>query len=278
MREGRTIRIGAFARVAGVSVVTLRHYEEVGILQPRQIDPATGYRSYDLDQLPRLNRLLALRDLGFSLEQIRLLLAEPLSLERLQGMFLLQQVQTQQMLAQEQGRLLRIAARLHQIEQEGTLPKFDVSVKQVDELLVASVRDLIALDGGVGQNYGKVAAYLEQQHVPVRPPVIVLLHSRTQIQGTRLYLDVEVALSIVQPLPGNEEITIRSLPASEMACTIHMGMDMQIGQAYAALQRWMADNQYQVTGPARQIRLKYGPEVDPTHYITEVQYPIRAID
>jgi len=70
MRERTVLKIGEFARVNQVSIATLRHYEKSGLLKPLELDPDTGYRYYSLDQLPRLNRILALKELGFSLEQI----------------------------------------------------------------------------------------------------------------------------------------------------------------------------------------------------------------
>jgi DNA-binding transcriptional MerR regulator len=59
------IKIGDFARLSQVSVVTLRYYDEMDLLKPVNVDPFTGYRFYSSDQLPRLNRILALKDLGF---------------------------------------------------------------------------------------------------------------------------------------------------------------------------------------------------------------------
>ncbi len=80
------IRIGDFARFSRVSVKTLRHYDEIGLLKPGKVDEWTGYRYYALDQLSQLNRILALKDFGLSLEQIGQLLKEGLSLAQLQGM------------------------------------------------------------------------------------------------------------------------------------------------------------------------------------------------
>ncbi len=97
MRERTMLKIGEFARVAQVSIATLRHYDQCGLLKPNELDPDTGYRYYSLDQLARLNRILALKELGFSLEQVAHLLEKDLSLEQLRGMFTLKQAQTQQM-------------------------------------------------------------------------------------------------------------------------------------------------------------------------------------
>ena len=65
------LRIGDFARLGGVTVRALRHYEAEGLLASAQVDEATGYRSYRFEQLAALDRILALRDLGFSLAEIR---------------------------------------------------------------------------------------------------------------------------------------------------------------------------------------------------------------
>lgn len=110
------LRIGEFAQIGQVSVATLRHYDQDDLLKPAALDPDTGYRSYALDQLPRLNRILALKDLGFPLGEIAHLLDTDLSPERLRGMFVAQQAHVQETIAAEQARLARIAARLRQIE------------------------------------------------------------------------------------------------------------------------------------------------------------------
>ncbi|HVU11018.1 MAG TPA: helix-turn-helix domain-containing protein, partial [Phototrophicaceae bacterium] len=132
------IKIGDFARLSQVSVPTLRHYDEIGLLKPVQVDPFTGYRYYSVSQLPRLNRILALKDLGFSLEQIEQVLNSDLSLEQLRGMIKLRQAEQQQHLSDEQSRLTRISARLRQIELEDSMPNYDVILKTVAPMIIAS--------------------------------------------------------------------------------------------------------------------------------------------
>lgn len=272
------LKIGEFARIAQVSIATLRYYEKVGLLKPAELDPETGYRFYSLDQLPHLYRLLALKDLGFSLQQVARLLEEELTLEHLQGMFILKQAHTQQMIDTEQARLIRIAARLRQIEQEGKMPTYEILLKQVDALLVASVREMVPLDRGlgrgVGQSVGKVVSYLHQQGIQPGSPMLVLLHSRTELRDDGLFLDVETAFPLSAPLPDNDQVVNRTLPGGVMACTVHTGADLFLGQAYAALYRWIQDNGYQVISPARQVRLSYSEQMEPAQYVTEVQFPV----
>ena len=102
------LKIGDFSKLAKVTVKTLRLYAEMGLLMPTWTDRFTGYRYYTLDQLPRLNRILALKELGLTLEQIRQVLESNLSTDELRGMFYLKQVEIQQRLVEEQLRLARI--------------------------------------------------------------------------------------------------------------------------------------------------------------------------
>ncbi|CAM5609670.1 hypothetical protein SCALM49S_00040 [Streptomyces californicus] len=78
--------IGDFARYGRVSPRMLRHYDAVGLLHPDRTDPATGYRLYGAAQLARLNRIIALKDLGFTLQQVAAVLDEQVGPEELRGM------------------------------------------------------------------------------------------------------------------------------------------------------------------------------------------------
>ena len=82
-------RIGTAARLAQVSVRTLRHYDDVGLLSPAKVDSETGYRWYGPEQLARLHRILALRDLGVPLGEIAELLGKDVTVEHLRGILLL---------------------------------------------------------------------------------------------------------------------------------------------------------------------------------------------
>jgi DNA-binding transcriptional MerR regulator len=73
------LSIGHFARHGRVSVRMLRHYDAIGLLQPAYVDRATGYRSYDAGQLSRLNQIVALKGLGFTLQQVRSILDDEVS-------------------------------------------------------------------------------------------------------------------------------------------------------------------------------------------------------
>jgi DNA-binding transcriptional MerR regulator len=145
-RVNRMIRIGDFSRLSRVSIKTLRYYDEVELFKLIEVDRFTGYRCYSASQLPRLNRILALRDLGLSLEQIAQVLNEGISPEHLRGMLRLKRAELQQHIASEQERLARVEARLNIIEMEDRMPEYDVVIKQVEpQLLLESVILFLAI-------------------------------------------------------------------------------------------------------------------------------------
>lgn len=274
MKEQNVLKIGEFARLAQVSLATLRHYEKSGLFKPVALDPDTGYRYYTLDQLPRLNRILALKDLGFSLEQIARILEEELPLEQLRGMLTLKQAQTQQMIDAEQERLTHIAARLRQIEQEGKMPDYEILLKQVEPLLVASIRSRVPAISEWEQLHETLSSYLQEQGVHASQAGLLLLHSRHEQHGESVTIDIEVAVPLPVAPPGNEQIQIRTLPGALMASAVHTGGDLLLGRAHMALHHWMEESGYRLVGPPRLLHLQRAGDINPGATVTEMQFPV----
>src|SRR5512142_1157391 len=114
-------KIGDFSKLAHVSIKTLRYYDEIGLLRPGEIDRFTGYRYYAATQLSRLNRILLLKGLGLSLDQIGRLLESDLPPDQLRGMLKLRRAEIERSIEEEETRLTQVEALLTQIEQEHTL-------------------------------------------------------------------------------------------------------------------------------------------------------------
>jgi effector-binding domain-containing protein len=268
------IKIGDFSKLSLVSVKTLRYYDEMGLLQPLETDRSTGYRYYSLDQLPRLNRILALKDLGFSLEQIAPALSNGITLEQLRGMLRLKQAEQQQRVQEEQERLVRVEARLRQIEMEASVLKYDVVIKKLEPVKVASVRRIIENPQAVGKLFDEIFTYLGKKGVrPIGPPYGIW-HDPDYREKD---LDAEVAVPVAQSFPAGDGIQPGELPPVPVAaCVIHPGPYENFSQAYTALIGWVNTNGYHVAGPYREIYLRGpGPQpVDPSTYVTEIQVPV----
>ena len=133
-------RIGEFAQIAQVSGRQLRFYDQLGLLQPAHTDARTGYRYYSIRQLPLLNRILALKELGLSLEQIGPLLANEISPGELRAMLTMKRAQLEQSLSEEQARLRHIESRIAQIDSQGGIKDYDVILKSVPSMPFLSLR------------------------------------------------------------------------------------------------------------------------------------------
>ena len=280
-------KIGDFSRISQVSVKTLRYYDEIRLLKPAHVDRFTGYRYYSVDQLGRLHRILALKDLGLSLEQIARLLDDELPPAQIRGMLRMRQMELEQQVREDQARLARVEARLRQIEQEDKMPTYDVVLKKVEPQTVVVIRDVISTYGDQGSLWKELSVYLEQHGAKAIGPSLTIYYDTEYRERD---VDVEVATPVSAPLPGNERVKVRELPGTElMACVIHQGSYDTLDQAYAALLTWIEANGYRVTGPDREVYLRCpGNDYDapeavgyeeyladtPGACVTEVQFPV----
>jgi effector-binding domain-containing protein len=189
-------------------------------------------------------------------------------------MFQLKQAHIQQVIEAEQARLARIAARLRQIEQEGTMPAYEILVKQIDPLLVAATRANVSIEDDLSQLYGRIFAYLDQRGVQQVQSDLLLRYSRYTWQHEGMYADVELAVPLRAPLPGNDLVSVRTLPGGLMASTVHTGDALSLGRAYLALHRWMEENGYRFSGAPREVYLQRGEYRGPASAVTELLFPI----
>ncbi len=128
--------IGDFSRLGQVSVRMLRYYNDLDLLKPAYIDRFTGYRYYTSEQLPRLNRILALKDLSIPLEKIADLLQQNLPLVKLQNLLRSKKIELEQQIQVDRSRLNRLSARLHHLEREGYATASYCILKKPVEIIV----------------------------------------------------------------------------------------------------------------------------------------------
>jgi DNA-binding transcriptional MerR regulator len=264
-------KIGDFSKLSQVSVKTLRYYDEIGLLRPSEIDRFTGYRYYTASQLSRLNRILLLKDLGLSLDQIGRLLQSDLPPDQLRGMLKLRQAEIERSIEEEEARLARVAALINHIEQENTImSQYDVVIKKVAPLRIASVRDVVANYGAQSELWNELEAYLAQHNVKPVAPCLTIDHNDSYKERD---VDLEVCEVIDAALPVTDRVKVRELPAVEqMACTVHHGPFNQLNQGYQALMQWAEANGYRFTGPSREVYLQVSD--DETSNVAEIQIPV----
>lgn len=267
-------KIGEFSKLSQVPVKTLRYYDEIGLLKPAEVDRFTSYRYYSAAQLPRLNRILALKDLGLSLAQIAELLDGDLPAEQIRGMLRLKQGEVRQKLEEEQARLARVEWRLRQIEQEGEMSVEEMVIKKVPAMTVASLRDVIPTYGDVGQLYGELFKYVGRHRARPSGPALAIYHDQEYRERD---VDAEAAVPVSKSIPPSDRVNVRELPVvEEMACIVHQGSYDTMGEAYSKLMSWIEANGYRICGPNREVYVK-GPRLlrRASSYVTELQVPVK---
>lgn len=281
-------KIGDFSQLGQVSIRTLRLYDELGLLKPAQIDRFTGYRFYTIDQLPRLNRILALKDLGLSLDQIGELIKRDLPAEQLRGMLMLKQAEIETQMQEIQAQLRRVAARLNQIEREGKPPQYEVVLKTVEAQTIISCRrvvpDLSEMQAYRCEMYETLYRWLAAHQIAsVEPELAIYTNAEYVERDIDMELGTPIDPRTLNVATPPESIAIRELPAVEtMASVIHKGDMWDIGQAMVALYSWIGSHGYASNGPYRELHLFWRElEIETEQFrniVIEMQIPIVSLD
>ena len=268
--------IGEFARLGGVSVRTLRHYDEIGLLRPASVDPGTGYRGYTAQQLGQLNRIMALKDLGLSLTQARRLL-DGITLDELRGMLLLRRAQLEHELEQHKNQLLGVEGRLRSIAREDAMPADDIVAKKIPAMGAVVIAGQAPAFGP--ENIVPVVNRLAEQFDQLG------IHDRVKEAGPRLifyeYEDgenvtVHLALPVTEapgelPAPAH----YRVLPQVEAAITVRSGPAASIfPMVYHDLARWIDERGCHAAGPGREVWVNEVHDIaDVAQQVFEIQLP-----
>ncbi|MBP8252211.1 MAG: MerR family transcriptional regulator [Herpetosiphon sp.] len=269
------LKIGEFSHISGVSIQTLRYYDTIGLLKPASVDQWTGYRLYTFAQLQRLNRILALKDMGFSLDEIASMLKQIIEPQHLRQLFQQRQRDMHQQISTMLGQLQRLELRLQLIEQEGIMPSTEVTLKHLDPVLVASRRIIVPENNGhpVGlpEAFDEVTSYVRTQRGETMGSCMAVWHTPVEANHNE---DVEAVIPLVHPIAGNERITIHHLPAVEVASLLHHGAFNLFDQSYQVLLKWIEDHGYRINGAFREV---YHDMSDSKNVAVEIQFPVSKI-
>jgi effector-binding domain-containing protein len=269
----RMFKIGDFAKLNRVSVSALRFYDTAGLLKPIKTDDFSGYRYYSAEQMPRLNRILTLKEMGFSLEEILLIIDSQHPKDSFSLLMEIKYKEIQGKIKEEQDRLLKLKTFMDYYKQEEAMINYDVLLKKVDTIKVAGRRDLVSDYGAQGPLWEELVTYIESNHVKMVPPCMAIYYDEPADNNL---VDLQVVEPIVGTLKGNDRITVGDLAAvEEMAYVVHKGSYQSISLAYKAISKWIEDNGYHIVGPQRELYLKgeWDSESE-EEYITEIQVPV----
>ena len=187
------LKIGNFSRIAGVSVRLLHYYEELGLFQPARIDPLTGYRYYQSEQVMILNKILALKELGLTLQEIKLYIDEEISRDELKGMLKLKKSQVYQSIKDELLRLKQIEHRLQQLENDDMPSSADVIIKPVAGQRYIATRNNAVHLSEFQTMVNRLLTIIRERKLQIPGTLTILEHSETFPDQ---YLDLEIGFAL----------------------------------------------------------------------------------
>ena len=267
------LRIGDFARLGGVTVRALRHYEAEGLLAPAHVDPDTGYRSYSFDQLTALDRILALRDLGFPLKDVRALLASKSDVASLVRRLGQQRSRLAAELELQTARLKRLEALQSAISQDPAAAGLSVRMRCIPDMRVLALRARVKSPGApIAALFEEAEALASRHRVDASP--FLLFHAPLEVEAC-------VPVRSGCPLPR-----VRTVAGAALAGSLtYSGSYAQTESLQARMVRWLERSGLRVSGPWREVYHRFGADqrgyrlpsrrlaARPTELVTELQVP-----
>jgi DNA-binding transcriptional MerR regulator/effector-binding domain-containing protein len=271
----KMLSIGRFARLTGVTVKALRHYDELGLLRPAHVDEWTGYRWYERSQLREAVAVRRLRTLRVPLDEVAVLihsddksLREALAVHRarLEG----ELVETRQILTE-------LDALIEGKEQLVTDVTLDLPLVDEPAGRFAVAAERVRVDDMftyVPETIIRVREWLDAQHVPcIDPPLSIFLGA-----GIDEWLDVEVGWPIGDAaLEGSDGIVVRELPPARAVEHVHYGPFEGLPDVYRALEPALRERGFEPLGLAREQYIGHPNNTsDPADYETRIVWPVRT--
>ncbi|MEM8862925.1 MAG: MerR family transcriptional regulator [Chloroflexota bacterium] len=273
-------RIGEFSQIAQVSGHLLRHYDDIGLLKPAHVDEWTSYRYYSAHQLADLNRIMALKDLGLSLDDIGAMMSDNVSPNEMRSLLTNQKSKIEQMIQAEMARLARVEARLNQLENKEA-DDLDIVVKSIptQPYLSTNCRMRFLDDGPdvVRAITNKVGSAFKSKQL--KQFTAIFPHDNYQEE------DVDLEVGFVMAKPTNKELEIenvgtlamRELPeVEEMATVVQHENHHILFHVYEGVGKWVEDNNCQISGPIRKLYITPPDPENKDRALVELQFPIQS--
>lgn len=253
----------------------LRHYNEIGLLVPKSTDSFTGYRFYSEDQLPVVGRINALKDMGFSLTTIVEILKSYDDPQALAGFLAVKQSEVQAEAKEAERRLLLLDTAIKRLRKDGTVMSYNVTLKELPERYVASVRKVIPSY----QQEGMLWGILMQETAPLEmqdgdPCYTLAIFHDGEFKESNV--DVEVQKSVRGSYKNTENVVFKTEPPVLIASATYKGSYEKVDAVNEAVANWVNDNGYDFNGLSFNIYHVSPHETqNPDEYVTEVCYPVK---
>ncbi|WP_036720145.1 MerR family transcriptional regulator [Paenibacillus harenae] len=272
-------KIGAFAKLSGVTVKALRHYDELGLLKPARVDEESGYRYYTAEQLLTIRRIAGFKEQGLTLETMRSLLTGPVNLTQAESTLLEKRKDLERQIQEAQRHLADVDERLARIdshalaEEEG---KF--LLRSVEPVLVASIREELP-KGELCLLLDELKKYVRSHGEETERETTVIWHRRAD--NEELLSDIEVAIPVSKPIPDSPRVRNYQLPGMKAAASYTHRCDPYKDNCKAseALLAWIADvgGRPLKSSPFREIYLTSDKDIYGRHRMAEAIVPLEQV-
>ncbi|GAA0136195.1 MerR family transcriptional regulator [Paenibacillus sp. YSY-4.3] len=272
-------KIGAFAKLGGVTVKTLRHYDELGLLKPVRVDEESGYRYYRADQLLTLRRIAGFKEQGLTLEAMRPLLIGPASPMDAERMLLEKRKELERQIEEAQRQIAEVDERLDRIAWDGAAAKEGTFLfRSLEPVLVASIRETLPRSQ-LCLLLDELKQYVGSHGEEPDGRLTIVWHSRADCGEEPS--DIEVAISIPKSIQSSGRVMIHQLPGiKEAASYIHQcNPYIDDCKAIEALGVWIASEGYRPIEqiPFREIYLTSDKDIYGQYRMAEAVVPVERI-
>lgn len=277
MWKGRIkmLKIGDFSKLAQISIRMLRHYDELGLLTPEQVDGFTGYRYYSEAQLPTAVRIMALKDMGFRLAAIPEILRRYDEPEALSAFLAEKRAQLRAEADETAYRLKLLETAMQRLRKEDGMMQYDVALKQMPERYVASLRMVIPAYDQEQILWNIMRQETAHLHLKMADPRYSLAVYHDEGYKER-DVDVEIQIAVTGSYPDTEHVRFQTVPPVQIACATYQGSYKKITEANEAVACWVRDNGYEFDGIAFSIyHVSPAETQNPEELVTEVCYPVK---
>ncbi len=266
-------RIGIFSKMNRVTIKTLRYYDQIGLLKPTRVDEWTNYRYYSAKNITQLHRIIALKQIGFSIKEIKEILNKNLSSKDLIKFLEKKKNETETLSLEIKEKANRIDSYLNVLKQENIMEN-NVIIKELPEVIVASMRKVIANYDEFNEFYPVMGKLMEKHGVKCATPgyCFSLYHDGEYKEKD---IDVEICESVDKIYESKDGITYKQIPSTKAACILHKGPYTTIGKSYEAIFSWIERNGYQTADMPRESYIDgcWNKE-NPEDWLTEIQIPV----
>ena len=276
MRVKTKLRIGEFSQLMQVTVKTLHHYEQKGLLLPDEVDEWTGYRYYAVEQMQRLNNIRALQRMGFTLEEIGEIFATG-TYQPTVGQLTMKIKDTERQLRSLLARREQLLNWRHSLKEIKTMEKF--SIQSLPEIIVASHREVIPSYEAIGDMCcNKIGPEMQRLGCKCPPPgyCFTVEHNK---EYSPTDIDIEYCEQVTEMGTNSAIIQFKRLPAVPTAiCMKHYGPYDRFFESYTQLFQYVEEHGYRITG---QPRCNYVDGIwnqeDPEQWLSIIQVPVEKL-